>query len=277
MGETNVEGQQPPTKKSKPEPTVLEQEFDKETQTALEEIDTCQNEIDGLNEKASEEILKVEQKYNKLRKPYFDKRNEIISRIPKFWLTAFINHPQLSTIIEEDEEDALKHLHKLLVEEYEDIKSGFKIKFFFETNPYFENSELVKEYQLDSKGDPTSVSTDIKWKEGYDLTARAAQRAAVAKGAQRKRKLETRTFFTWYTDNEDPSNDDVGEIIKDDLWPNPLQYFLVPDLEVEGEESEDEELEDEEGENVVVMEEEEDGQEDEEPEGEGGEPENDEK
>ena len=95
---------------------------------------------------------------------------------------------------------------------------GFKIKFFFETNPYFENSELVKEYQLDSKGDPTSVSTDIKWKEGYDLTARAAQRAAVAKGAQRKRKLETRTFFTWYTDNEDPSNDDVGEIIKDDLW-----------------------------------------------------------
>lgn len=277
MGETNVDGQQPPTKKAKPEPTVLEQEFDKETQSALEEIDTCQNEIDGLNEKASDEILKVEQKYNKLRKPYFDKRNEIISRIPKFWLTAFINHPQLSTIIEEDEEDALKFLNKLQVEEYEDIKSGFKIKFFFETNPYFENSELVKEYQLDSKGDPTSVSTDIKWKEGYDLTARAAQRAAVAKGAQRKRKLETRTFFTWYTDNEDPSNDDVGEIIKDDLWPNPLQYFLVPDLEVEGEESEEEELEDEEGENVVVMEEEEDGQEDEEPEGEGGEPENDEK
>ena len=30
MGETNVDGQQPPTKKAKPEPTVLEQEFDKE-------------------------------------------------------------------------------------------------------------------------------------------------------------------------------------------------------------------------------------------------------
>ena len=73
-------------------------------------------------------------------------------RIPKFWLTAFINHPQLSTIIEEDEEDALKHMNKLEVEEYEDIKSGFKIIFFFETNPYFENESLVKEYQLDSKG-----------------------------------------------------------------------------------------------------------------------------
>lgn len=233
MGENNggdassVVGQ-PPNKKSKAEPTVLEQEFDKETQTALEEIDTCQNEIDGLNEKASEEILKVEQKYNKLRKPYFDKRNEIISRIPKFWLTAFINHPQLSTIIEEDEEDALKHLNKLEVEEYEDIKSGFKIRFFFETNPYFENDSLVKEYQLDSKGDPTSVSTEIKWKDGYDLTARAAQRAALAKGAQRKRKLETRTFFSWYTDNEDPSNDDVGEIIKDDLWPSKHGFTALP-------------------------------------------------
>ena len=67
-------------------------------------------------------------------------------------------------------------------------------------------------------GDPTSLSSEIKWKEGFDLTARAAQRAAVAKGAARKRKLETRTFFTRYADNEDPSNDDVGEIIKDDLW-----------------------------------------------------------
>ena len=35
MGETNVEGQQPPTKKSKPEPTVLEQEFDKEFSESL--------------------------------------------------------------------------------------------------------------------------------------------------------------------------------------------------------------------------------------------------
>lgn len=55
---------------------------------ALEEIDTAQSEIDLLNEKASEEILKIEQKYNKLRKPLYDKRNIIIKRIPNFWVTA---------------------------------------------------------------------------------------------------------------------------------------------------------------------------------------------
>jgi len=35
-------------------------------QKALEEIDKVQSEIDGLNEQASEEILKVEQKYNQV-------------------------------------------------------------------------------------------------------------------------------------------------------------------------------------------------------------------
>ena len=100
--------------------------------------------------------MKVEQKYNKLRRPYYDKRNDIIKRIPKFWLTAFINHPQITAIIgkkfalkiymnnsvistdrilspflsffstEEDEEDCLQYLNKLEVEEFEDIKSGYR-------------------------------------------------------------------------------------------------------------------------------------------------------
>merc|ERR1719277_269841 len=122
-----------------------------------------------MNEKASEEILKVEQKYNLLRKPFFEKRSSIISRIPKFWLTAFINHPQISSIIEEDEEDALQYLSKLEVEEFEDIKSGYKIKFHFSTNPYFSNDVLTKEFHLGSSGDPASQSTPIQWKESMDL------------------------------------------------------------------------------------------------------------
>lgn len=47
-----------------------------------------QNEIDRLNEQASEEILTVEQKYNKLRQPFFKKRSDLIAKIPNFWVTA---------------------------------------------------------------------------------------------------------------------------------------------------------------------------------------------
>ena len=61
---------------------------DKGQQEAVEQIDEVQNEIDRLNEMASEEILKVEQKYNKLRQPHFSKRSELIAKIPNFWVTA---------------------------------------------------------------------------------------------------------------------------------------------------------------------------------------------
>jgi len=203
-------------------------EYDPETQKALEEIDGCQNEIDALNEKASEEILKVEQKYNKLRKPLFEKRNVIIKKIPNFWVTAFVNHPQISAILEEEEEECLHYLSQLEVEEFEDIKSGYRIKFHFDENPYFENDVLTKEFHLGSSGDPASQSTPIKWKEGMDLTAKNKE-----ENKGKKRPRETRTYFNWFSDNGDPSADDIAEVIKDDMWPNPLQYFLVPDIEVE--------------------------------------------
>lgn len=74
---------------------------DKEQQEAIEKIDEVQNEIDRLNEQASEEILKVEQRYNQLRQPHFKKRSELISKIPNFWVTAFINHPQVRSFTKE--------------------------------------------------------------------------------------------------------------------------------------------------------------------------------
>jgi template-activating factor I len=209
-------------KKAKLDDTAEERDFDEKTQKALEEIDAIQNNIDVLNEKASEEILKVEQKYNKLRRPDYDKRNEIIKSIPKFWLTAFINHPQLSAVIEEEEEDALQYLNKLEVEEFEDIKSGYRVKLHFDPNPYFTNDVLTKEFLL-SSGEPTSTSTPIEWKEGKDMTAKVAMKAAAAmaqlKGSRKRLAMaEVRSFFTWFCDNTEPAADDIAEVIKDDMW-----------------------------------------------------------
>lgn len=61
---------------------------DEETQKALQDIDNCQAEIDALNYQASEEIIKIEQRFSKLRKPYLEKRNDLISNIPNFWITV---------------------------------------------------------------------------------------------------------------------------------------------------------------------------------------------
>jgi template-activating factor I len=229
-------------------------DYDAETQKALEEIDACQNEIDSLNEKASEEILKVEQKYNKLRRPFFDKRNDLIKKIPNFWVTAFVNHPQISAILDEEEEECLHYLTKLEVEEFDDIKSGYRIKFFFDENPFFENDMLAKEFHLGTS-EPSSNSTAIKWKDGMDLTKHAQEQAV--KAGKKRPHSAPRTFFTWFNDNSDASADDIAEVVKDDMWPNPLQYFLVPDIDVgEGEngmegDSDEEDVDD----NVVIVEE----------------------
>lgn len=116
-------------------------------------------------------------------------------------------------------------------------------------------------------GDPASQSTQINWKEGSDLAKRLREQTAAAKAdregnnskAGRKRPHEfPRTFFTWFTDHGDASADDIAEVIKDDMWPNPLQYFLVPDIEVENGDMGDDSDDEENDESVVVVEEEDD-------------------
>lgn len=81
----------------------------------------------------------------------------------------------------------------------------------------------------------------------------------------RKRAHEQpRTFFTQFAYHGDASADDIAEAIKD-MWPNPLQYFLVRDIEVEnGLKGEEDESEDDEVDGSVVAFEEEGNGEDEE-------------
>ncbi|KAM7415592.1 hypothetical protein PAMA_017895 [Pampus argenteus] len=241
---------------------------EKEQQEAIEHIDEVQNEIDRLNEQASEEILKVEQKYNKLRQPFFQKRSELIAKIPNFWVTTFVNHPQVSALLGEEDEEALHYLSRVEVTEFEDIKSGYRIDFYFDENPYFENKVLSKEFHLNESGDPSSKSTEIKWKSGKDLTKRSSQ--TQNKAGRKRQHEEPESFFTWFTDHADAGADELGEVIKDDIWPNPLQYYLVPDMDDEEGEGEDDE-EDEEGLEDIDEEGDEDGEDDEEDDGEDGE------
>ncbi|XP_045481823.1 protein SET-like [Harmonia axyridis] len=196
-------------------------DLDAATQKNLEAIDNCQIEIDKHCIEASEEILKIEQKFNLLKKPLFEKRSEIIKNVPNFWFTAIMNHPDLSSLVDEKEEECLQFLNRIEVVEFEDIKCGYEIQFHFEENPFFENSTIKKEFHLGS-GPPSSHSTQIKWKDDNDLNS--------GKSGS-KRHLESKSFFSWFFDNVDPVSDDIAEIFKDDLWANPLQYYLVPDMD----------------------------------------------
>ena len=49
--------------------------------------------------------------------------------------------------------------------------------------------------------------------------------AGEVKGRKRGHE-DAGSFFLWFSDM-DPTSDEPAELIKDDIWPNPLQFYLV--------------------------------------------------
>lgn len=204
--------------------------FDPKIAKSLELVEEIQSEITNLNEKASEEILKVEQKFNKLRRPHFEKRNEVLKDIPNFWLTSLANHPIIAPMIESaEDEDCLHYMVNLDVEEYEDIKSGYKLKLHFVNNPYIKNEVIVKEFQIVSSEEVLSSSTPIEYKDtpkGQSLKQVVDTSIAQFKRSRRPGQVQ-QSFFAWLTEPSESGTDEIAEILKDQVWPSPLEFFFA--------------------------------------------------
>jgi len=215
---------------------------------SIEKLQEIQDELEKVNEEASDKVMEVEQKYSEIRRPVYLKRGDIIKTIPDFWLTAFMSHPLLSELLTEDDQKIFKYLDSVDVDD-SDVKAGYSIHLNFSENPYFEDTKLTKTYSFADDGTTTIKASQIKWKEGMGP---ANGNGINKKGA--KRPLVEESFFTWFGDTElkslaDGVQDEVAEIIKEDLWPNPLKYFNNEvDDEFEGEDEDDEDLDGEDGE-----------------------------
>ncbi|KAL5992118.1 hypothetical protein ACLOJK_013033 [Asimina triloba] len=233
---------------------------DGELVLSIEKLQEIQDELEKINEEASDKVLEVEQKYNEIRRPVYSKRNEIIQSIPDFWLTAFLSHPALCDLLNEDDQKIFKYLLSLDVEDFKDVKSGYSITLNFSPNPYFEDTKLTKTYSFSDDGTTKITGTTIKWKEGMgvanggDHTKKGSKRpffeeSIVFNGLQdslvgQRLKLKglssvcqtqdrtlfwTLSFFSWFAgdqhkDLSEGFNDEVADILKEDLWPNPLKY-----------------------------------------------------
>uniref|UniRef100_A0A2K6MRA7 SET nuclear proto-oncogene n=1 Tax=Rhinopithecus bieti TaxID=61621 RepID=A0A2K6MRA7_RHIBE len=219
----------------------LPKKGEKEQQEAIEHIDEVQNEMDRLfffffeTESPIEEILKVEQKYNKLCLPFFLEEVRIDRQIPHFGVTIFVNHSEVSVLLGEEDEEVLHYLTRVEVTDFEDIKSGNRIDFYFDENPYFENKVLSKVFHLNESGDPSSKSTEIKWKYGKDLMKHSSQ--TQNKASRKRQREEPESFFTWFTDHSDAGTDELGEKEEEEEG--------LEDIDDEGDKDEGEEDEDE--------------------------------
>lgn len=97
-----------------------------------------------LNDEFSDQVLAIEQKFSLKRKPLYAERNLSLSAIPQFWLSTLQKHPSIHQVLDAEDIEILKYCYEVVVEDNEDIKTGYKIRFKFSENPYFVDEELVK-------------------------------------------------------------------------------------------------------------------------------------
>ncbi|XP_067096848.1 testis specific protein Y-linked isoform X1 [Osmerus mordax] len=176
--------------------------------------------LDALEKKSARLHQRLELKMSRQRRPHLDQRSAIAKSIPGFWVTALLNHPHLSAHIDETDEDALSYMTDLEIESFKNNKLGYRIGFHFRRNPYFQNNIIVKELHLGMGGSPVSFSNPILWHRGQNLTANSEPRR-LARGVYQ-------TFFCWFSDHSSPGRDDIAQILKEDLYRNPLRYYLTP-------------------------------------------------
>lgn len=177
-----------------------------------------------------DEVSKRKLTSNVDKKPEYDERNAIINNIPDFWLTVFSNHHELGDNFTDEDRKIFKHLISL---EVEGGKSDYSFTFKFKANAYFKNDSIVKRYKV-SNGKTTIEITPVQWKK----------RSMVPKGVtmvnkRKKGVCNDISFFTWFCpwpeDEENLGDKEFADIIKNDIWPNPLR-FLHQDVDDEDDE-----------------------------------------
>ncbi|XVF25132.1 hypothetical protein REPUB_Repub13aG0187500 [Reevesia pubescens] len=265
----------------------------------VEVLREIQSEHDELEKKFFEERAALEAKYQKLYEPLYTKRYEIVNGVikvegekneavideegdkgveekgvPDFWLTAMKTNDILAEEISERDDGALKYLKDIKWCRIEDPK-GFKLDFFFDSNPYFKNSVLTKTYHMvDDENEPIlekAIGTKIEWYPGKCLTQKVLKKKP--KKGSKSGKPITKTencesFFNFFNPPQIPDDElaeelqdrmehdyNIGSAIRDKLIPHAVSWFTgeaVQGNEYDGLEgdydSDDEDVDDEEDE-----------------------------
>ncbi|MQM21531.1 hypothetical protein Taro_054572 [Colocasia esculenta] len=270
----------------------------------VEVLREIQSQHDELEAKFFEERAALEAKYQKLYEPLYTKRFEIVNGVvevdgvpreaaeenpaedkdaeekgvPDFWVTAMKTNEVLAEEIQERDEGALKYLKDIKWCRIDNPK-GFKLEFFFDTNPYFKNTVLTKTYHMIDDDEPIlekAIGTEIEWHPGKCLTQKILKKKP-KKGSKNTKPI-TKTencdsFFNFFNPPQVPEDDDdldeetaeelqnqmeqdydIGSTIRDKIIPHAVSWFTgeavqgddFEDIgEDEDDEDEDEEDEDE--------------------------------
>ncbi|KAF5835073.1 hypothetical protein DUNSADRAFT_7923 [Dunaliella salina] len=199
----------------------------------LIELEGIQSKLDEINEKALEKVFEVEREFNQKRRPVYQERQKVLAKVPHFWQQALLAHPLIRQMVTDDDIEVLQYCTEVDVEEFEDIKSGYKITLRFSQNPYFPESQLVKEFHNKHEEEIHVHGNVPSWKPGMapvEEIQPAEGKACMTEGRQYR-------LMMWFVENETlglGSHDPLADIVKEEIWPNPLKFY---NNEVEEEDS----------------------------------------
>ncbi|VFQ98566.1 unnamed protein product [Cuscuta campestris] len=225
----------------------------------VEALEQIQNQHNELEAKFFEERAALEAKYQKLYEPLYTKRYEIVNGIvevegvseasgdrgddkgteekgvPNFWLNAMKMNEILTEEITERDEEALKYLNDIKWSRLDGSK-GFKLEFFFDPNPFFKNTVLVKTYYMHDDDElilEKAIGTDIEWHPSKCLTQKVLKKKP--KKGSKSAKPITKTekcasFFNFFNPPAVPDDDDEEE--KDEEDAEELHEQLEQDYEI---------------------------------------------
>lgn len=197
---------------------------DEKVQNILESVKDVEKEIEKIDVEQAKEILVIETKYNAKKRPTYIKRNKLLADIPHFWKQVFMNHPLVGNYINEDDEILMSLLQTFDVN-FINKDGSFKMEMTFQDNPFFSPPTLWKQVKFSEDGEEVEVTaSEIVWKDKANMTEES----------------EKYPFFQWFISTD--GDQDVAEIIKEEVWKNPVSFYMLD----EGEDDEDEEDEEDE-------------------------------
>jgi len=205
-----------------------------------QKISEAQKKIVDIEDKLQMELRSIEKKHSEAMGVVFSERGEAIKAISGFWKSCMQNHYLINQYFSDEDWEITSSLKDLSVEENYSVLDGYKIIFTFGDNVFFNNTNLWKSYTWDKeKKIYTTESSKVEWKEGKNL-------CQVNKDFKEKESNgslgQEDSYHYWGEFEEQPEDgeDEIAEIIRDEIWEDPLKMFKT-ELVHEDEEDEEEE------------------------------------
>ncbi|CAG8579619.1 2800_t:CDS:2 [Funneliformis mosseae] len=191
-------------------------------ESIIEEMGVITQEIENTE-------LEIAKQHIRAFKPIYEKRRNVLKRIPKFWSQVLMKQVLIGQYLDNDDYSVVQYINDVTVEMDENSLENFKIILRFLENEYFKNKELIKEFIVDADGQRKIKSTTIEWFEGRDYT--------------KKRKVDEDddlSFIKWFSEESiDENSWDLGRIFKDDLYPQAWTIYNAEEDDYEDLESDE--------------------------------------